>query len=71
MSVGDLCEWSYILGHCSVLMSRLWEGRFEETEPQRLRRSAGDRMCTRAGTPVMELLGRATSELHSHWISFH
>ena len=30
-----------------VLTSRLWEGRPEETVPQRHRRGLGDRMCTR------------------------
>ena len=49
-SLGDICRLLYILGLCSVLTGRLWEGGVEELELQR---------CRGAGAAVMEIIGCA------------
>jgi hypothetical protein len=59
MSVGDICRWLYILGRCSVLTSRLWQGRCEDIGLQMQKTGGWPKVYLRhAGTGVMEMIGR-------------
>jgi hypothetical protein len=60
MLVGDICRWLYVLGCCSVLTSRLWEGRCEEIGLERCRRDgrlAEGVPAVGAGTAVIGMIG--------------